>query len=645
MPRLLPAALALATFAGIPAIAQTAAQAPSQTTAQAPAKTAAAPTTQLVKDEGITTLHSTAKLVVVDVVVTDRDHHPVHGLKQSDFTLLESKKPQQIKSFDEHSALTDAAAAKFEPMPKMPPGIFTNFEPAPVNSALNIVLLDTLNTPLKDQMFVRNQLLDYLKHAKPGTRVAIFGLTSKLVLLQGFTSDPDVLKTAINKTKSIRASLLLDDPANGATADSGDLSDFGMAQISANVSTFESIEQSFMIQQRVEYTLDAMNNLARYLSNLPGRKNLIWFSGSFPLDILPDGEVGAAGGDPFAAVLEMEDEYRETTNLLARSQVAVYPVDARGLMVAPMFDASTSGAKFARNPAAFGQANTAFFNKTTGEHATMQRMAQDTGGEAYINTNGLAQAVTKAIENGSNYYTLTYAPSDTKWNGDYRPIKVTLAQQGYNLSYRHGYYSDDPDAPPKKGHTETAATATPTPPAVHTAMMHGSPGSTQIIFKVRALPVSAENEPEVAPGNQVNPDPKKAHGPYRRYAVDYAADPRMITFEHTAEGKYHCSLQWVVYVYDPEGQLINISLRDTEANITAAQYNATMHGGVPFHQEVSVPAKGEYYLRIAVHDALDSHIGAVEIPVDAVKNLPPVTASAAPVPPKPAADTPVNAPH
>ena len=80
---------------------------------------------------------------------------------------------------------------------------------------------------------------------------------------------------------------------------------------------------------RALYTLDCMNQLARYLAGIPGRKNLIWFSASFPIDLLPSGDLA----DPFAAMGDSEDEFRETVTLLARSHVAVFPVDARGLMV------------------------------------------------------------------------------------------------------------------------------------------------------------------------------------------------------------------------------------------------------------------------------------------------------------------------
>jgi hypothetical protein len=95
---------------------------------------------------------------------------------------------------------------------------------------------------------------------------------------------------------------------------------------------------------------------------------------------------------------------------------------------------------------------------------TMENMASDTGGHAFYNTNGLADAVAKAIEAGSNYYTLTYNPADHNWNGAYRNIHVALAPgaaaQGLKLSFRHGYYADDPKRPPKHRELLTVATST-----------------------------------------------------------------------------------------------------------------------------------------------------------------------------------------
>jgi len=166
--------------------------------AQAPQPSQPATTPQP-SPSGVATLRAGTQLVVVDVVVTDKNQKPIHGLQASDFTLTEENVPQVVKHFEEHTALTPADATKFPAMPKFPPGVFTNYTPEPVNGAVNLLLLDALNTPLKDQYYVRQQLLAYLNATPPGTRIAIFGLTTQLTILQGFTSDPDILKAVASK--------------------------------------------------------------------------------------------------------------------------------------------------------------------------------------------------------------------------------------------------------------------------------------------------------------------------------------------------------------------------------------------------------------------------------------------------------------
>jgi VWFA-related protein len=573
----------------------------------------------------IPTIKAHTQLVIVDVVVTDSHQNPVHNLKAADFTLLENKDPQQIKAFEEHTALSDA---KPQPLPPMPPGTFTNWAPIPPNSAVNILLIDTLNTSIQDQSFVHDQLKQYLKSSQPGARIAIFGLTTHLNLLQGFTSNPELLKTAINQ-KNPQVSSLLDDPVGGGTGLkplSDTVSSFGnapdMANTLANLKQFEAEQQSFQLQLRARYTLDALNQLARYLAGIPGRKNLIWFSGSFPINIMPDSDLQ----DPFAVAAGFEDEFRETTNLLTLNQVAVYPVDARGLMVSPSFNATNSGSKYARNPSAFGKDDTRFFQQTAAEHATMLQMAERTGGKAFINTNGLSQAVASAIDAGSNYYTLAYSPINTKWNGSFRKIQINLQQQGYTLSYRRGYYADDPEGPTKHyGATATTPTTKPVDP-MHAAMMRGGPDPTQIILKVRALPASTATEDKPAEGNVLNPH-LKIQGPYRRYDIDYAADSRT-AITHTQDGVYHFDVQFLTYVYDQDGNLINLADNTAHAKLTAATYAGLLQRGLPYHQEISVPVKGQYYLRIGIHDLNADRVGALEIPVASVKDLAPLPAPA-----------------
>jgi len=588
------------------------------------------------------TLHASTQLVVVDVVVIDKNRKPVHNLKESDFTLNEDNVPQVLKHFEEHTALTAADATKFPAMPKLPPGIFTNYTPEPVNGAVNILLLDTLNTPVKDQMFVRQQLLAYLNSAAPGTRIAIFGLTTRLLILQGFTSDPAILKAVASKKFTKNSPLLQDSVGSSGIQNSAsdDMEDMGMpADVVANVQQFEAETQSFQTQLRVKYTLDAMNQLARYLSSIPGRKNLIWFSGSFPISILPDSNLS----DPFAVAADSSDEFRDTVNLLARSQVAVYPIDARGLLNSPVFDAATSrnygsqAAQKAGKPSRMQQDMNKFSSDTAAEHTTMSEMADGTGGRAFYNTNGLAQAVGAAIDDGSNFYTLTYTPTNENRNGEFRKIKVQLARQGFNLAYRHGYYADDPakGPPPLKIQpkqstvTDAAVTgsAVNAQQSMRVAMMRGSPTPSEIVMKVGVYPTgpAAQTEDKPASGNVLS---EKTHGPFRRYSVNYAIDPVDITFLRTPDGKVHADFELVIFVFDPEGFLVNRVGTTLHIASTLDEIRKNVAHGIQYGQEVSAPAKGEYFLRIAVHDLNRNHFGAVEVATSDVKGLTPVAASA-----------------
>jgi len=571
------------------------------------------------------TVRKNSHLVVLDVVVTDNKQNPIRGLKQSDFTVLEKNTPQTILNFDEHEPPPQNAPLVF---PKLPQNTFTNYTPLPENQPLNILLLDALNTPMKDQAYVRYQMLRFLDGMPPGARIAVFGLTTHLRILQGFTSDPEILRAVLSGKKNLpQSSVLLNDPVGGDYPGS-DASSFGspdFGEVSANVQQFQAEIQSFQMQMRARYTLDGMNDLARYLSGLPGRKNLIWFSGSFPLDILPDGDLA----DPFAVMASAEDEFRQTTDLLTTSQVAVYPVDARGLMTPPMFSAANSGRSFARNPAALTQAMGNWDQQTAEEHFTMDAMADATGGKAFYNTNGLKEAVQKSLTMGSHYYTLTYTPTNTKWNGDFRDIKVkmtTAEGARYQLYFRHGYYADDPDRPATP-HTAAA----PVPSAMGTAMLRGAPNPTQIIFEAYVAKLSSTPDATIALDNAPAP---KVRGPYLSYTINYGVDVHNIIFETTPKGLHHGHVELVALLYDADGTLINSISNTIVADMDAAHYANVMQRGLRFSQILSVPAdpkqKHEYYFRIGVHDLTGDRVGAIEVPVAAVHDQTAIVSPATP---------------
>lgn len=557
--------------------------------------------------ESAATIRVDTSLVVVDVVVTDPHQDPVHNLTAADFNLREDGHVQTIKTFEEHTADEAAKVSQLAPLPKLEPGVFTNESPIPATGPLNIVLLDKLNTPMEDQAYSLDQLSQYLKSAPAGTRIAVVSLTSRqLFLLQEFTADPELLRAALSSKKAaMHASLFLDNPVSG---DDG-----------------RTPDAALKLQFRRQMTLNALNQLSRYLGGFPGRKNLIWFSASFPISILPEGR-GNAGRFAIS-----DGEYKETINLLAHNQIAVYPIDARGLMGEPWFEASNAGAgNVIADIRGLSNSLQSSFSSAAAQKSTMTDIAGATGGKAFMNTNDLKYAVTQAINAGSNYYTLTYSPTTHKRNGQYRKIQIQLARRGLTLAYRRGYYGTGPNAPAHQNKRRTEA-AEPAPySAMRTAMVRGAPEPTEIRFEVSVRPSIADAEPALAPRNQGS---GKMKGPYRRYSVHYIVHQRDIQCPASPGGANICTVEFVACVYDDDGVLINTQSNEIKATIKSTYYAALrqpgLHPGFQYQQEISVPVKGEYYLRIGVHDLTTDRVGAVELPVSVVSVLPPLSAMSA----------------
>jgi hypothetical protein len=387
---------------------------------------------------------------------------------------------------------------------------------------------------------------------------------------------------------------------------------------------------------RVRYTLNGLDSLARYLIGIPGRKNVIWFSGSFPLDVEPN----ADEEDPNDSVVRNDELVRQTDNLLTRAQVAIYPVDARGLQIDPsqnFFNESTNPSITADSGQAAATSAANFLKQTAQEHLTMQAMAEDTGGQAYINSNGLTQAVQKAIENGSNYYTLTYAPTNTVWDGRFRALKVKVEQPGVKLNYRNGYYAVDPNDR-NKVYAQGSAAIQTQPTTMVTAMLHGGPDPAEILFKVRIRPAATPPEQTPLKSNQTNPDPKvKVEGPFKAYGVDLVPDPHAVNCKQEPNGNRHCALEIWTFVYNSDGQKLITASNRLRSMLSPADYQQLLTGGMAFHQEISVPVKGQYFIRTAIHDLVSDRVGAVEIPVTAVAKLQPLKTLASSSPTEPSA--------
>jgi hypothetical protein len=171
-------------------------------------------------------------------------------------------------------------------------------------------------------------------------------------------------------------------------------------------------------------------------------------------------------------------------------------------------------------------------------------------------------------------------------------------------------------------------------------MMRGSPTPSEIIMKVAVLPVgpSTQTEDTPAPNNILS---EKVHGPFRRYSVSYAIEPADITFVRAPDGKIHAAFELVIFVFNPAGILVNRLSTQLHIASPLDELKKNVANGIQYTQQISAPAKGEYFLRIVVHDLPHNRLGAVEVATSEVKNLQPPTAP--PPAPTPAA-TPATEP-
>jgi hypothetical protein len=155
-----------------------------------------------------------------------------------------------------------------------------------------------------------------------------------------------------------------------------------------------------------------------------------------------------------------------------------------------------------------------------------------------------------------------------------------------------------------------------------------------MLFKVRIRPADGASQDEPLTTNQKNPDPKiNVEGPYRAFGVDLVPDPHAVSCRADANGNRHCAIEVWTFVYNTDGQKLITASNRLHTMLTPADYAKLLTGGMAFHQEVSVPVKGQYFLRTAIHDMVSDRVGAVEVPIAAVARLEPLK-------PLPAVDAP-----
>jgi VWFA-related protein len=356
-------------------------------------------------------------VVLANVVVRDKSGAIVRGLKKEDFTLFEDGKQQHIASFDFEQTDTQAV-----PQPAQAVLVAPRSTPAaaPVKPTDKLEFRDhrvivlffdlTSMQPEEIERAVQaaQQFVD--KQMTPSDMVAVISLASSLQVNQDLTSDHDLLDKALARMN----------PSSGGGFDEGLTGDTEGTADTAQPFTPDDTEYNIFNTDR---RLEALQSLADSLSRIEQKKSVIYFS---------------SGMDKTG--IENQSQLRNAINRAVRGNVAIYPMDMRGLQaIIPGGEAQTASLR-GTSPYSGASVRNAFDSNFSTQE-TLVTLAADTGGRAFLDSNDFNAVFKKVQEDTSAYYVLGYRSSNPARDGRFRKITVKTSVPNVKIEFRKGYYA------------------------------------------------------------------------------------------------------------------------------------------------------------------------------------------------------------
>jgi len=356
-------------------------------------------------------------VVLVNVVVRDKSGAIVRGLKQEDFTISEDGKAQRIASFDFEQTETQAVPPPAQAVLVSPRAI-PKAAPVKPNDKLEfrdrriIVLFFDLTSmqPEEIERAVKAGQKFVDKQMTPADMVAVISLASSLQVNQDLTSDHDLLNKALARLN----------PSSAGGFDSGLTGDTEGTADTAQPFTPDDTEYNIFNTDR---RLEALQSLADSLSRIEQKKSVIYFS---------------SGMDKTG--IENQSQLRNAINRAVRGNVAIYPMDMRGLQaITPGGEAQQASLR-GTSPYSGASVRNAFDSNFSTQE-TLVTLAADTGGRAFLDSNDFSAVFTKVQDDTSAYYVLGYRSSNPARDGRFRKITVKTSVPNVKIEFRKGYYA------------------------------------------------------------------------------------------------------------------------------------------------------------------------------------------------------------
>ena len=367
-------------------------------------------------NQGAYVLRAESDLVLTNVVARDvKTGQVILGLKQSDFTVLENGKPQQISDFDFESVdmakpLNEATISGLASSVKGKTAT-SGVRPEDLKDhRLIVFFFDLTSMQPEDLDRSVDAAKEFLSHKmQPADLIALVSLDTELKVDQDFTSDKDLLTGKIGMYNGTEGAAF----AQGATANSNQVED-------ASGYTPDESEYNDINTDRELFALRAVS---QSLEKINQKKSLLYFSGGLTRD-----------------GIENQASLRAAINAAVRANLSIYSLDTRGLQaVSPLGDASTGSL---RGTGGYnGAAIQNNFNANAASQETLTTLSVDTGGKAFLDNNDFAPAFAQIQRDTSAYYVIGFHSTNQARDGRFRKLTVKVNRPGVKLEYRPGYYA------------------------------------------------------------------------------------------------------------------------------------------------------------------------------------------------------------
>ncbi len=359
----------------------------------------------------LTIFRSSRDVISIDVVVRNRSGAIVSDLTAADFEIREDGRPQDVLTtrFEQ-----TAASAPGETVPALqrlglpPVSSATPTTATDVSGRRLLLLLFDLSgmEPEEVQRGVQAALQFVDAQMTNADLVAVATLTWQLTVLTDFTGDREAVRRSLESMVAVDVSTGAPDGLDAAVDAAVDAGS-GVTAVAAT-----------------DARLRAVRLMADALAPIPQKKALLYFTA---------GLANAAQDTPA--------ELRLALTSASRANLAIYPVDTRGLQAVipsgPARVASRSGEGLFSGRDVNDQ-----FTELATSQDTMASMASATGGRMFSGSNDVSAAFARVQQDTAAYYLLGYSSTNTLRDGRFRRVQVRVRREGLRVEARAGYYAE-----------------------------------------------------------------------------------------------------------------------------------------------------------------------------------------------------------